>query len=122
MPKRRYKSKWHRYGTVAGVLLVAIGSVFMILLGVLALFDQTTPNNLLLSNFISIPPEFNFLWSIITIVCGIAILAVIVQQKPHEEDTIVWMILSALLGILGGTLGGLIIFGGALIYLLVYIL
>ena len=94
----------------------------MILLGVLALFDQTTPNNLLLSNFISIPPEFNFLWSIITIVCGIAILAVIVQQKPHEEDTIVWMILSALLGILGGTLGGLIIFGGALIYLLVYIL
>lgn len=94
----------------------------MILLGVLALFDQTTPNNLLLSNFISIPSELDFLWSIITIICGIAILAVTVQQKPHEEDNIVWMILSALLGILGGTLGGLITFGGALIYLLVYIL
>ena len=122
MPKRRYKSKWHRYGTLAGVLLTVIGSVFMILLGVVALLDQTAPRYLLLSNIISISPEFDILWGVVTIVCGIAILVVTVHQKPHEEDTIVWMILAAILAILGGTLGGLITFGGALIYLLVYIL
>ncbi|UCG90591.1 MAG: hypothetical protein JSU57_02350 [Candidatus Heimdallarchaeota archaeon] len=122
MPKRRYKSDWHRYGTVAGVLLAAIGGVIMILLGIMALLDQTTPIYMLLSNFITIPSEFDFLWSIVTIVCGIAILIATVHQKPHEEDTIVWMIVVVLLAILGGTLGGLITFGGVLIYLLVYVI
>lgn len=122
MSKRRYKSKWHRYGTITGVLLAAIGGVIMILLGIIALVGQTTPINTILHNFISIPPEFDILWSILTIASGFAVLLVTIHQKPHEEDTIVWMILSALFAVLGGTLGGLITFGGVLIYLLVYIL
>ncbi|MFX0125568.1 MAG: hypothetical protein ACFFAE_18240 [Candidatus Hodarchaeota archaeon] len=122
MPKRRYKSQWHRYGTIAGVLLAAIGGIIMILLGVVALTGQTTPLNTFIPNFISIPSEFDILWSILTIVSGIAVLTVTVHQKPHEEETIVWMILSAILAVLGGTLGGLITFGGVLIYLLVYVI
>lgn len=122
MPKRRYKSKWHRYATITGVLLAAIGGVIMIILGVIALVGQTTPINTIMPNLITIPPELNILWSVLTIVAGIAVLIVTIHQKPHEEETIVWMILSAVLAILGGTLGGLITFGGVLIYLLVYIL
>ena len=122
MPKRRYKSKWHRYGTLTGVLLAGIGGVIMILLGVIALAGQTTPINTIIPNFISIPPELNILWSVLTIVSGSAVLIVTAHQKPHEKDTVVWMILSAVLAVLGGTLGGLITFGGVLIYLLVYII
>ena len=94
----------------------------MIILGIIALFDQTIPKNMVIPNFISIPLEFDILWSILTIVAGIAVLIVTIHQKPHEEETIVWMILSAVLAILGGTLGGLITFGGVLIYILVYII
>jgi len=54
--------------------------------------------------------------------CGIAVLFVTIHQKPHEEDIIMWMILSTLLAILGGTIGGLIVFGGVLIYLLIYMI
>ncbi|MFX1282649.1 MAG: hypothetical protein ACFFB5_03305 [Promethearchaeota archaeon] len=122
MPKSRYKSKWHRYGMIVGVLLTAIGGVIMILLGIVALVNQTTPINAILPNFISIPSEVNMLWGVLTVVCGIAILIVTIHQKPHAEDTIVWMILSALLAILGGTLGGLITFGGVIIYLLIYVI
>ena len=122
LPKRKYKSKWHRYGTITGVLLAAIGGVIMILLGVTALVSQTTPFNTVVPTFISIPPEFDFLWSILTIVSGVAVLLVTAHQKPHAEETIVWMILSALLAVLGGTLGGLITFGGVLIYLILFVI
>lgn len=107
---------------IVGVLLTAIGGVIMILLGIVALVNQTTPINAILPNFISIPSEVNMLWGVLTVVCGIAILIVTIHQKPHAEDTIVWMILSALLAILGGTLGGLITFGGVIIYLLIYVI
>lgn len=121
MPKRSYKSKWHGYGIIAGVLIVAVGGVIMILLGVLALFNVSPPSYILLANIIPLPAELAFLWSIMTIACGILILGIIIKQKPHERDVIIlWIIASALLGVLGGTLGGLITLGGAIIYLLVY--
>ncbi|MFX0052687.1 MAG: hypothetical protein ACFFAJ_13935 [Candidatus Hodarchaeota archaeon] len=123
MTKRRYKSKWHRYGTIIGVLLVAVGGVIMILFGVTDIFSQSTGSTFLLAaNFIQLPTELSFLWSILTIICGVVILVFSVQQKPHEKDTLVWVIVAALLGILGGSLGGLIVFGGSLIYFLLYIL
>lgn len=122
LPRRKYKTKWHRYGTTAGVLFVAIGGVIMIFLGIIAFFDQTELEILFLSNFFTIPSEFDFLWSILTLVCGGGILFVTIQQKPHDKETVIWMIVSALLAIIGGTLGGLITFGGVLIYLLLYIL
>ncbi len=122
MPKRRYKSKWHRYGTLAGVIVAALGGVIMILMGVIAFLDQTAPDAFLLSNYVFISQDLEFVWSIVTIICGIAILVITTQQRPHEKDTLVWIIVSALLAILGGTVGGLITFGGALIYLLVSIL
>ncbi|MFX1515919.1 MAG: hypothetical protein ACFFC6_06390 [Promethearchaeota archaeon] len=122
MPKRKFKSKWHQYGTITGVLLAAIGGVIMIILGAIALAGQTTLTNTIMPTLIVIPPEFDFLWSILTIVAGIAVLLVTVHQKPYAEETTVWMILSALLAVLGGTLGGLITFGGVLIYLILYII
>jgi hypothetical protein len=123
MTKRKYKSKWHRYGSIIGVLLVAVGGVIMILIGVTEFFNQSAGSSFLLAaNFIELPAELSFLWSILTIICGIVILVFSVQQKPHEEDTLVWVIVAALLGILGGSLGGLIVFGGSLIYFLLYIL
>lgn len=121
MPKRKYKSKWHKYGTITGVLLATIGGVIMILLGVMALARQVTPINTIVPTFISIPSEFDFLLSILTIVSGVAVLLITSHQKPHTEETIVWMVLSTLLAVLGGTLGGLITFGGVLIYLILYI-
>ncbi|MFX1507462.1 MAG: hypothetical protein ACFFDC_15370 [Promethearchaeota archaeon] len=122
MSKRKYKSKWHRYGTITGVLLAAIGGVIMILLGVIALTGQTTPSNTIMPNFITIPSELGILWSILTIVSGVAILIVTIHQKPHSKDTVIWMILSAALAIIGGTVGGLITFGGVIIYLLLYVI
>jgi hypothetical protein len=122
LTKRKSKSKWHRYGTIAGVLLASVGGVIMILLGVTTLIDQTTPSNTIIPNFFSIPPEFAFLWSVLTIVSGIAILLVTIHQKPHSKDTVIWMILSAILAIIGGTVGGLITFGGVIIYLLLYVI
>jgi hypothetical protein len=123
MPKRRrYKTKWHRYGTVIGVLLVAIGGIFMILLGVEAFLRQAAPETYFLSNFITLNENISFLLSIITIICGIAILIATVHQKPHSEDTVIWIIVAAILAIIGGTLGGLVVFGGALIYTIFYLL
>lgn len=94
----------------------------MILMGLIAFLDQTAPDAFLLSNYVSISQDLEFVWSIVTIVCGIAILAITAKQRPQEKDTLVWIIVSALLAILGGTVGGLITFGGVLIYLLVYLL
>ncbi len=123
MPKkRRYKTKWHRYCTIIGVLLVAIGGIFMILLGTEAFLRQAAPETYFLSNFITLDDNISFLLSIVTIICGIGILIATVHQKPHSEETIVWIIIAALLAIIGGTLGGLVVFGGALIYLIFYFL
>jgi hypothetical protein len=120
MPRRRYKSKWHRYGTIIGVLLVAIGGIIMIVYGAIALTERTAPEYMLVSNFIEISSELQFFWALIPVICGITILAVTVQQKPHENETLVWMVIALILGVIGGTLGGLIVFCGALIYLILY--
>lgn len=123
MSKRSYKSKWHRYGTITGVILVAVGGVIMIILGVLALLSVSPPDNMLLVNINLVPAELAFVWSILTILCGILILGIVVKQKPHEKEVrIFWIVFVALLGILGGTLAGLITFGGVIIYLLMYVL
>ena len=121
MPKqRRYKTQWHRYGTIIGVLLVALGGLFMIIVGIEAFLRQAAPETFFLSNYIPLDANFSFLLSIVTIVCGISILVITVHQKPHSQETMVWIILTAVLAIIGGTLGGLITFGGALIYAIFY--
>ena len=122
MPKRRYKTQWHRYCTVIGVLIVAVGGLFMIIIGVEALLRQAAPDTYFLANFISLENDLAFLFSLVTIVCGISILIVTIHQKPHSEDTVIWILLSAILAVIGGTVGGLIVFGGALIYAIFYFL
>ncbi|MFX0171677.1 MAG: hypothetical protein ACFE9L_07145 [Candidatus Hodarchaeota archaeon] len=123
MTKREYKSKWYRYGSIIGVLLVAVGGVIMILIGVTEFFNQSTGSTShFAANFIQLPTDLSFLWSFLTIICGIVILVFSGQQKPHEKDTVAWVIVAALLGIFGGSLGGLIVLGGSLIYFLLYIL
>ncbi|NHJ01021.1 MAG: hypothetical protein EAX86_02715 [Candidatus Heimdallarchaeota archaeon] len=122
MPKRKYKSKWYRYGSLIGVLLVAIGGLFMILLGIQALLTQQTPPAFLLTNFFNLDVNLSFLWSLVTIICGIAVLIVTTMQKPHDSKTTSWIVIAAFLGIIGGTVGGLIAFSGALIYFIFYIL
>lgn len=120
MTNRRFKTKWHRYGTVLSIVFIAIGGIFMILLGVIDFLNQAINTNLII-DILPLPTDLLFVWNIVTILCGIVVLIIIVRQKPHEKEALVWVIVSLLLGILGGNLGGLIIFGGALIYLLLYV-
>jgi len=122
LTRRRYKSKWHRYGSVISVLLVALGGLFMILYGVIGLLNQSAPETYFLTNYIDLPPEFMIFFSIVSIIAGIGILIVSVQQKPHEKKTATWMVIAAILGVLGGTIGGLIVFGGVLIYFILYLI
>lgn len=122
MTKRRYKSKWHRYGTVISILLVALGGLFMILYGVIGLLNQTAPDTYFLQNYITLDPGLMVFLSLVSIIAGIGILVVSVQQKPHEKKTATWMVIAAILGVLGGTIGGLIVFGGVLIYFILYLI
>ena len=123
MPKqRRYKTQWHRYGSIIGVLLVTFGGLFMIVIGTQAFLGQSALDTFFLSNYITLDANLSFLLSIVTILCGIAIFVITVHQKPHSQKTNVWIILTAVLAVIGGTVGGLITFGGALIYVIFYLI
>jgi hypothetical protein len=119
MTRRRYKTKWHRYCTILAVILVAFGGLFMLLFGVTAFLNQTIPNPFFLASYFSLGADLEFLWSIVSILVGIIIFLTAVKQKPHINETRGWMMIALLLGILGGTLGGLITFGGSLIYFII---
>ncbi len=122
MTRRRYKSKWHRYGTVIAVFFTIIGGLLQIIFGVESLMGQGNPPYYFIGSLIQLPAELIILYSLIPIVCGIAVLTLTLKQQPHKNEDLVWMVIVALLGILGGTLGGLIILGAVFIYLLLYIL
>ena len=119
MTRRKYKTKWHRYCTILSVILVALGGLLMLLYGVTALLNQSVPDPFFLATYISLGTDLQFLWSIVSILVGIIILITTVKQKPYIQETRGWMIIALLLGILGGTLGGLITFGGSLIYFII---
>ncbi len=119
MTRRKYKTKWHRYCTILAVILVAIGGLLMLLYGVTAFLNQSVPDPFFLATYISLGTDLQFLWSIVSILVGIIVLITTVKQKSHDQETHGWMMIALLLGILGGTLGGLIVFGGSLIYFIV---
>jgi len=119
MTRRKYKTKWHRYCTILAVILVAIGGLLMLLYGVTAFLNQSVPDPFFLATYISLGTDLRFLWSIVSILVGIIVLITTVKQKSHVQETRGWMMIALLLGILGGTLGGLIVFGGSLIYFIV---
>ena len=119
MTRRKYKTKWHRYCTILAVILVAIGGLLMLLYGVTAFLSQSVPDPFFLATYISLGTDLQFLWSIVSILVGIIVLITTVKQKSHVQETRGWMMIALLLGILGGTLGGLIVFGGSLIYFIV---
>ncbi len=119
MVRRKHKTKWHRYCTFLAVILVALGGLLMLLYGVTAFLNQTTPDPFFLGTYISLGTDLQFLWSIVSILVGILILITTVKQKPQSQETRGWMMIALLLGILGGTLGGLITFGGSLIYFII---
>ena len=119
MTRRKYRTKWHRYCTILAVILVAIGGLLMLLYGVTAFLNQSVPDPFCLANYISLGTDLQFLWSIVSILVGIIVLITTVKQKSHVQETRGWMMIALLLGILGGTLGGLIILGGSLIYFII---
>ena len=119
MTRRKYKTKWHRYCTILAVILVAIGGLLMLLYGVTAFLNQSVPDPFFLATYISLGTDLQFLWSIVSILVGIIVLMTTVKQKSHVQETRGWMMIALLLGILGGTLGGLIVFGGSLIYFVI---
>ena len=119
MTRRKYKTKWHRYCTILAVILVAIGGLLMLLYGVTAFLNQSVPDPFFLATYISLGTDLQILWSIVSILVGIIVLMTTVKQKSHVQETRGWMMIALLLGILGGTLGGLIIFGGSLIYFVI---
>ena len=122
MTQRKYKTKWHRYCTTLGVIITALGGLFMLLYGTVALINQNIPDPFFLAVYLSLSSDFQFLFSIITIIMGILILGITIKQNPHQKETITWMVVALLLGIVGGTLGGLITLGGTLIYIIFYFL
>ena len=119
MTRRKYKTKWHRYCTILAVILVAIGGLLMLLYGVTAFLNQSVPDPFFLATYISLGTDLQILWSIVSILVGIIVLITTVKQKSHVQETRGWMMIALLLGILGGTLGGLIVFGGSLIYFII---
>jgi len=119
MTRRKFKTKWHRYCTILSVVLVALGGLFMLLYGATAFFNRSVPDPFFLAAYISLGIDLQFLWSIVSILVGIIILITTVKKKPHFQETRSWMMIALLLGILGGTLGGLITFGGSLIYFII---
>lgn len=104
------------------MIFAALGGLLQIFFGIESLMGQVTPPNFLVGSLIQLPVELIILYSLIPIVCGIVALAITFKQQPHKNWDLVWMIVVALLGILGGTLGGLVILGAAFIYILLYIL
>jgi hypothetical protein len=122
MTRRSYKTKWHRYCTILAVILVALGGLIMLLYGVIAFLGQNVPDPFFLATYIDLGGNLQFLWSVVSILVGVIILITTVKQKPHVQETREWMMVALLLGILGGTLGGLIAFGGGLIYFIMYFL
>jgi len=122
MTRRKFKTKWHRYCTNLAVILVTLGGLLMLLYGVSAFLSQSVPNPFFLATYFSLGTDLQFLWSIVSILVGVIILITTVKQKPHIQETRGWMMINLLLGILGGTLGGLITFGGSLIYFIIYFL
>ncbi|PWI47973.1 hypothetical protein CEE45_08720 [Candidatus Heimdallarchaeota archaeon B3_Heim] len=122
MTKRRYKSKWHRYCTVLGVILVALGGLLMLLYGVTSFIDQSIHNPFFLASYITLDVNIQFLWSIISIIVGVLLIIITIRHDIHAKETMNWIIIAFLLAILGGTLGGLVTLGGALIYIIMYFL
>ncbi len=122
MTKRRYKTKWHRYCTVLGVILVALGGLLMLLYGVTAFLEQTIPNSFFLASYIILDENIEYFWSIVSIIVGIVLIIMTIKNDFHAKETLNWIVVAFLLAILGGTMGGLITLGGALIYIIMYIL
>ena len=94
----------------------------MLLFGIVALINQNIPDSFFLASYLSLTPDFQYLFSIISIIMGILILIITVKQNPHQKETVTWMVVALLLGVVGGTLGGLITLGGTLIYNIFYFL
>ncbi len=122
MTKRRYKTQWHRYCTVLGVILVALGGFLMLLYGVTSLLNETLPSPFFLASYISLNEDIQYIWSIVPIIVGVVLIVMTVRNDMHAKETLNWMIIAFLLAVLGGTMGGLITFGGALIYIIMYFL
>jgi hypothetical protein len=122
MTQRKYKTKWHRYCSTIGHIITALGGLFMLFYGAVALINQNIPDPFFLASFIQLESSFLFLFSIISIILGILILVISIKQNPHQKETMTWMVLALLLGVVGGTLGGLITLGGTLIYIIFYFL
>jgi hypothetical protein len=105
-----------------GVLLVALGGLLMLLYGVTSFLDQTVPNPFFLTSYISIEENIQYFWSIVSIIVGIVLIVITIRNDIHAKETLSWIVIAFLLAILGGTMGGLITLGGALIYLIMYLL
>jgi RsiW-degrading membrane proteinase PrsW (M82 family) len=122
MTRRRYKTKWHRYGTVIAVIFAALGGLLQILFGIESLLGQKIPPYFLIGSLLQLPSELALFYGIVPIACGIVVLAIVIKRQPQKNEELVWMVITALVGILGGTLGGLIILGAIFIYIILYYL
>ncbi|MFW9854213.1 MAG: hypothetical protein ACFFFG_04105 [Candidatus Thorarchaeota archaeon] len=120
MTRRHYKTRWHRDGTIIAVILAALGGLLQILFGVEGLIGQRSPTYFYIGSLIHLPADLIIIYAVVPIVCGIIVLAITFKQQPHKNDELVWMIITAIVGVLGGTLGGLIVLGAVFIYIILY--
>ena len=93
MTQRRYKTKWHRYCTVLGVLLIVLGGLLMLLYGVVSFIEQTVPNPFFLDSYITVDANIRFLWSILSIIVGGVLIVFTIKHDIHAKETLNWIII-----------------------------
>jgi hypothetical protein len=94
----------------------------MLLYGVIGIVEGTIPSPFLLSSYLTLNDDLSFLLNLVPIIVGVFLLTITARKNVHEKETAKWLVIAFLLAILGGTLGGLIAFGGILIYFIAYFL
>lgn len=117
--KKRRSSNMNLFMQI-GIIISVIGAALMIYYGSLHFFNPSQANT---NYLINIPQEFQFLAGIISIVAGALVIVITARNRPDANDDLGWVILTIILGAVGSLASvsaGVIVFVGAIIYLIIY--
>ncbi len=119
MGRRRYRTKNEDTVAKIGEVLVALGGVFMLVLALQGILNRSS-SRYGVQLFTNIDP---LLYGIISLVCGaLLIFSVYANEKGTIDNDVIFVILTLVLEVIGGTTGALIAFAGTIIYMLVFII
>ena len=122
MGKKKRRSSNMNTIMLIGVIISVIGAGIMIWYGSLHFFNPSQANT---NYLINIPQELQFLAGIVSIVAGALVIIFTAKNRSDANDDLMWSILTIILGAVGSLASvnaGVIVFVGAIIYLIVYFL